>query len=106
MFTRIEGIDAEQAEPRDVLNETELELIEQYAGRLHGYLESKSEPQLLDFADLDRRMLFDYEHQARYFGDREKSALYFASLYERWPREAWHRQLRGALSSRPRRYFL
>ncbi|MGH0038213.1 MAG: sulfotransferase [Myxococcota bacterium] len=105
MFGRQEGINPEMARTRDLLNATEERLLDEYAGPLLEYLEG-SDGGLLDFDGLDRGALFDYDRQARYFDDREKTALHFASLYERWRFRSASQLLREAWRGRPRRIFL
>lgn len=83
MFGAAEGVDARLAESKGLLGETERRLVERYAGPLLAWLNAQRGG-FLDYATLDRTLLFDYEHQARFYPNRDKTALYLASLYERW----------------------
>jgi len=105
MFGRQAGINPELAEVRDVFNKTENELIDEYCGYINQYL-GEYENGLVDFDSSDRSKLFDYDIQERYYGDREKTALYFASLYERWKYDSIWAQIKGAVKERPKTYFL
>ncbi len=104
MFGRTDGIDAEHAAPKDLLNRTEEELLERLAAPITAWLDGSTG--LLDYSGLDRAALFDYEHQTRYYADREKTALYFASLYERWRYRSLARSARQWFQKRPKPYFL
>lgn len=105
MFGRQEGVNPEMARTRDLLNATEEALLAEYAGPILEYLEDR-DGDLIDFGDLDRAVLFDYDRQSRFFDDREKTALYFASLYERWRFQPVGPRLRETWRGRPRRIFL
>jgi hypothetical protein len=105
MFGRQEGINREMGRSRKLLNATEESLLDEYAGPILEYLDG-SAGGLLDFDGLDRGALFDYDRQARFFDDREKTALYFATLYERWRFRSASQLLREAFGGRPRRIFL
>lgn len=105
MFGRQEGVNRAMAGSRDLLNRTEETLLEEYAGPLLAWLDD-CDGGLLDFDGLDRKHLFDYAHQARFFDDREKTALHFATLYERWRFRSASQWLREAWRGRPRRIFL
>ncbi len=105
MFGPRRGISAERAHAHDLLNETERELVARHAGPVLEYLQGRP-PGLLDFDGLDRGALFDYELQARYFDDREKTALHLATMYERWRFRPASRWLRDLFRLRPQRTFL
>lgn len=105
MFGRQEGINRELGHARDLLNPTEEALVDEYAAPILEYLEGCG-PGLLDWSGLDRKALFDYDRQVRFFDDRDKTALYFASLYERWRFPSVGERLREILRGRPRRIFL
>ncbi len=105
MFGRQEGLNREMGRSRPLLNDTEEGLVERYAAPVLAHLEAV-EGGLMDFSGLDRAGLFDYDLQSRYFDDREKTALYFATLYERWRFRSASQLAREVWSRRPRRIFL
>jgi hypothetical protein len=105
MFGRQEGVAAERDDPAELLNETERELVERYAAPIVAHL-ARFEGRFVDYEDLDPAVLFDYEHQCRYAEDREKTALHFATLIERWPSRALSRSVLDALRRRPRPFYL
>lgn len=105
MFGPVGGVDPDRAAARGALNETEEAVIERTAAPLLAYLES-CRGRLLDFADLDRAHLFDYELQSRYYPDREKTALYLATVFERWPERSLWRRLSDAVRRRPNSFYL
>ena len=105
MFGKQSGINPELAETRDVFNQTEKKLIDKYCGYINGYLDG-FENELVDFGAIDKDKLFDYDLQKRHFRDRERTALYFASMYERWKYDSIWSQIKGSLKGNPQPYFL
>lgn len=104
MFGGTAGIDATRAEPRDLLNRMERDLIERLAGPIERWLATAGP--FPDYRDLDRKLLFDYDRQTHWFDDREKTALHLATLYERWRHRPLGRRLAQALRGDPRPWFL
>ena len=105
MFGNQTGINPELAEFRDVFNETEKLLAEKYCGYINSFLECY-ENKFVEFGKIDKDKLFDYDLQQSHFGDRARTALYFASLYERWKYDSVWSQIKGSLMKYPRTYFL
>ena len=102
MFGRKEGVDAGVLRPSTRTSKLERILLEEHAGGPSSFLSRQAGP-FLDLDAVDRCTLFDYEHQRRFAEDRDKTALYFASMYERWR----YRPALGQLGSRKaKRFFL
>ncbi|MCK5074630.1 MAG: sulfotransferase [Bacteriovoracaceae bacterium] len=105
MFGLQSGINPKLADVRDVFNRVEECLIEKYSHYILDYL-SGFENELVDFSSLDTSKLFDYELQQKYYADREKTALYFASMYERWAYTSICENIKATFKKNPNVYFL
>jgi hypothetical protein len=105
MFGLQSGINPKLANARDVFNKVEECLIEKYSRYVLDYL-SGFENELVDFRSFDTSKLFDYELQQKYYSDREKTALYFASMYERWAYTSIIDNTKEALKKDPKPQFL
>jgi len=105
MYGKQTGINPNLAKVRDVFNSVEVELINKYCGKIIDYM-SNLDIGLVDYSGLDRSILLDYDMQQQYYDDRNKTALYFSSMYERW---AYRSVLSDTVSSfkmKPKTYFL
>ncbi|SVB20500.1 uncharacterized protein METZ01_LOCUS173354 [marine metagenome] len=70
------GINPKLAEYfKEVLTEEEIFTINNYCEPLLRYLIENQSP-LLDLTKLDKKYLYDYDYQKRYFYDEEKTAMY------------------------------
>ena len=105
MYAKTKGLDKSLAKTRDVFTEVEEELIDKYCSEITNYLTSFS-GRLVDLANISESMLFDYEHQEKYMKSREQTALYFASMYERWKYEPMSSVLKNAFRKKPKLNYL
>jgi hypothetical protein len=105
MFGRQSGINPQLAEVRDVFNKTEKALVNKYCSYQTAYLDEFANT-LVSFDEIDEGLLFDYALQESHFDDRARTALYFASLYERWKYNAVGAQLKNTLRDTAQTYFL
>jgi len=105
MFGLQSGVNPKLADIRDVFNPLEQELIDKYCGGVLSYL-SEFENKLVEFDNFNENCLFDYNLQSKYYKDREKTALYFASMYERWKYNSIGSDIASAVKKQPRSYFL
>ena len=60
---------------KEVLTKKEIRKIDEHCGPLIEYLDN-NESVLLDLTRLDKKYLYDYNYQKRYFNDEEKTAMY------------------------------
>ena len=60
---------------KEVLTAEEIYKIDESCGPLLEYLD-KNKSGLLDLTGLDKKYLYDYDYQKRYFKDEEKTAMY------------------------------
>jgi hypothetical protein len=60
---------------KEVLTAEEIYKIDESCGLLLEYLD-KNKSGLLDLTGLDKKYLYDYDYQKRYFNDEEKTAMY------------------------------
>lgn len=105
MFSKTRGLDENLAKTRDVFTKVEEEVIDKYCSGISDYL-SKFDGKLVDLANTPDGILFDFQHQERFFGSRDATALYFASMYERWKYQPFASKLLNAFSKRPETIFL
>jgi hypothetical protein len=105
MFGLQSGINPELAKARDVFNNIEEELIEKYCGKILDYL-AGFENELVNYEKIDVSTLFDYDMQMRYYDNREKTALYFASMYERWGYDSFYNNIKSGFKKTPSPFFL
>jgi hypothetical protein len=105
MFGLQSGINPQLADIRDVFNPLEQKLIDKYCGGVLNHL-TEFENELIEFDDFNQDFLFDYDLQEKYYKDREKTALYFASMYERWKYNSVGSDIMTAIRQRPKSYFL
>ena len=105
MFGMQSGINPKLADIRDVFNPLEQKLIDKYCGGVLNHL-SEFENKLIEFDDSIQDALFDYDLQEKYYDDREKTALYFASMYERWKYNSVGSDFIDGIKQRSKSYFL
>jgi hypothetical protein len=105
MFGLQSGVNPKLADIRDIFNPLEQKLIDKYCGEVLNHL-SEFENELIEFDDCIQDSLFDYDMQEKYYKDREKTALYFASMYERWKYNSVGSDIIGCIKQRPKSYFL
>ena len=105
MFAKTRGLDKNLAKTRDVFTEVEEEVIDKYCSDISDYL-SKFDGKLVDLTNISDGILFDFQHQERFFGSRVSTTLYFASMYERWKYEPVTSKLLNAFRKRPKTTFL
>ena len=105
MYTKTKGLDKSLAKTRDVFTDIEEELIDKYCGEITNYLSSYS-GSLINLDKINESALFDYDHQTRFLKSRETSALYFASMYERWKYNPVSSLLKNAILRSPKPRYL
>ena len=105
MYAKTKGLDKNLAKTRNVFTEIEEELIEKYCSDITDYL-SKFDGQLVDLKNVPDDILFDFQHQERFFDSRVSTALYFASMYERWKYEPITSSFLNAFRKKPKTTFL
>ncbi len=105
MFGLQSGVNPELAKVRDVFNTLEENLIEKYCNKILSYM-TGFENELVNYDSFDTSTLFDYDIQMKYYDDRDKTALYFASMYERWGYESFYNNVKMNIKMTPKPIFL
>lgn len=99
------GISKSLLNERHVFKESEEALIKKYCGAINAFLDDVN-GDLVDYDGLDQDLLFDYAHQEKYYSDRDKTALYFSGMYERWAYDSLSSVIKRYLKTKGDTYFL